>query len=341
MRVAIVNDLALAREVLKKTVLSAPGYSIAWVAESGEQAVHQASLDRPDVILMDLIMPGVDGVAATKTIMAKSPCPILLVTVSVSGNFNKVLEAMNHGGLDAVNTPTLDTRGAVVDGDKLLAKLDKIARARKNAAPLPVRHPLPGTGKSGEQAALPPMILLGASTGGPQAIAKILSDFPAGYPGIILIAQHIDADFAANMASWLRQHSPLPVLEVTPNMEMRPGAVHLACTNDHMMMTPTRRLDYVREPVAYPFRPSVDVLFSSVCSHWPNPGVAALLTGMGKDGAKGLLQLRRAGWQTIAQDKATSVVYGMPMEAAELNAAGQILPIDRIGPMIRILAGRT
>lgn len=338
MRVAIVNDLALAREVLKKTILSVPGYSLAWIAEDGETAIRNAAADRPDAILMDLIMPGVDGVEATKAIMAKCPCPILLVTVSVSGNFNKVMEAMNHGGIDAVNTPTLGANGAILDAEKLLQKLDKIAKSRKSPNTFNVSVPISSSAKNTDVRSLPPLVVIGASTGGPQAIGKILSDLPADFPGIVLIAQHIEADFASRMVLTLGHQTPLKVVAAKPDVELVPGTVYLACTNDHMIMTSSRRLDYVREPMAYPFRPSVDVLFQSVRVNWPKTGVAALLTGMGKDGAKGLLDLRRAGWQTIAQDQASCVVYGMPMEAAELNAASQILPLDRIGPMIRLLS---
>jgi two-component system response regulator WspF len=131
MRIAIVNDLALAREVLRRLVLSVPGHAIAWTAADGEEAVRKAAQDRPDLILMDLVMPLLDGVEATRRIMAQSPCPILLVTSSVSGNFNMVYRAMGHGGLDAVNTPVLGRDGTVQDGEGLLARIAKVARALK------------------------------------------------------------------------------------------------------------------------------------------------------------------------------------------------------------------
>ena len=143
MRVAIVNDLALAREVLRRLVLSVPGYTIAWTAVDGAEAVDRAGRDRPDVILMDLVMPVMDGVEATRRIMAASPCPILLVTSSVSGNFNKVYEAMGHGGLDAVNTPTLGPDGQVRDSEGLLARLAKLGRSRRGFSVPPLRRANP------------------------------------------------------------------------------------------------------------------------------------------------------------------------------------------------------
>src|SRR5262245_17047618 len=133
MRVAIVNDLALAREVLRRLVVGAPGYSIAWTAVDGAEAVRRAAEDRPDVILMDLVMPVMDGVEATRRIMAATPCPILLVTSSVTGNFNLVYRAMGHGGLDAVNTPTLGSDGKVKDSEGLLSRIARLDRARAGA----------------------------------------------------------------------------------------------------------------------------------------------------------------------------------------------------------------
>src|SRR5262249_1624873 len=134
MRVAIVNDLALAREVLRRLVIGVPGFSVAWTAADGAQAVRRAAPDPPDVVLMDLVMPVMDGVEATRRIMAESPCPILLVTSSVSGNFNLVYQAMGHGGLDAVNTPTFGPDGTVKDGESLLARLAKLDHAKQSPA---------------------------------------------------------------------------------------------------------------------------------------------------------------------------------------------------------------
>src|SRR5436190_4006758 len=135
MRVAIVNDLLLAREVLRRVVTSVPGYSIAWTAENGEEAVRRAAEDRPDAILMDLVMPVLDGVEATRRIMAASPCPILIVTSSLTGNFEMVYAAMGHGGLDAVNTPSVGARGEFAEAQGLLDRIAKLARARRHESP--------------------------------------------------------------------------------------------------------------------------------------------------------------------------------------------------------------
>ena len=273
--------------------------------------------------------------------MAATPCPILLVTSSVTGNFSKVYEAMGHGGLDAVNTPVLGPDGKVQDAEGLLARLAKLARAKeavastglftalstKAAAPPPAK---PETGTS-----LPPVLALGASTGGPDALARILHVLPATLPAAVIVVQHIGVDFAPSLLTWLQGQTSLRLKAAAEGVELRPGEVLLAATNDHLVVRSDRRLGFTAEPVDYPYRPSVDALFYSLAAHWPRPGVAVLLTGMGADGAKGLLKLRQSGWFTIAQDQATCVVYGMPQAAALLDAACRIVPLPEIAAVIQ------
>jgi two-component system response regulator WspF len=330
MRVGIVNDLALAREVLRRLVASVPGYQVAWMAVDGAEAVCRAAEDQPDVILMDLVMPVMDGVEATRRIMAATPCPILLVTSSVTGNFNLVYQAMGHGGLDAVNTPTLGPDGKVRDSEGLLARLAKLDQARRlpasKCAALP-EHVSARDAKAGQDA---PLVALGASTGGPEALAQILSQLPADLSAGIIIVQHIAADFAPSLSVWLQSRTPLRVGLAEANHQIMPGQVLIAATNDHLVLKPDGRLTYTSEPADFPYRPSVDVFFRSLASNWPWPGIAVLLTGMGCDGGQGLLALRQAGWHTIAQDQASSIVYGMPRAAVELGAACEILPLNRI-----------
>jgi two-component system response regulator WspF len=336
MRVAIVNDLSLARQVLRQLVLSVPGYTIAWMAADGAEAVRRAAQDRPDVILMDLIMPVMDGVEATRRIMADSPCPILVVTSTVAGNFSKVYEAMGHGGLDAVNTPTLSTDGKIKDGDGLLARLARLAQVGPGE-PCPGPAPTAGGRPAVPPASHPavPVLALGTSTGGPQALSQVLGALPARCAAAVLVVQHIAAEFTPSLATWLQGWVALPVRVARAGDEPKAGEILLACTDDHLVLQPNRRLAYVAEPVDYPYRPSVDVLFGSLAAHWGRPGVAVLLTGMGNDGARGLAQLRQAGWWTLAQDEASCVVYGMPKAAAQLGAACQVLPLGKVAGAIQ------
>ena len=299
MRVAIVNDLALAREVLRRLVIGVPGYSVAWTAADGAEAVRRAAQDRPDVVLMDLVMPVMDGVEATRRIMAECPCPILLVTSSVSGNFNLVYRAMGHGGLDAVNTPTFGPDGKVKDGESLLARLAKLDHAKQSPAASQARPETtafaPGTNKPAVRTRVPPLLALGSSTGGPEALAKILEELPAGFPAAVVIVQHIAADFAPSLAAWLQGRTSLSVSIAAQGSEPKPGHVLVAATNDHLLLKPEHRLAYMAEPADFPYRPSVDVFFESLAENWPRPGVAVVLTGMGNDGGRGLLsQIGRA-----------------------------------------------
>jgi two-component system response regulator WspF len=338
MRIAIVNDLALAREVLRRLVVSVPEHTVAWMAENGLEAVRHAAQDRPDIILMDLVMPVMDGVEATRQIMIATPCPILLVTSSVTGNLNQVYAAMSEGGLDAVNTPTLGPDGKVRDGEAILSRIAKLARTQQapalRAGVSEFSTAKPTCPPVARQVQRAPLVVIGASTGGPEAVAQVLSAFPQDFPAAVVVVQHIAAEFAPGLANWLTGRSRLPVRLARQAEEPEPGAVLLAGTDDHLILRPDLRLAYAPHPIAYPYRPSIDELFASVARYWPANGVAVLLTGMGADGARGMLLLKQAGWYTIAQDKSTSVVYGMPKAALDLNAVCQCLPLPNIGTKI-------
>lgn len=333
MRIGIVNDMALAREALRRVVLTVPEHQIAWLAEAGVEAIERTRTDTPDLILMDLIMPGIDGAETTRRIMTETPCPILVVTASVDTNMGKVYEAMGHGALDAVDTPTLGQRGEVAGAAPLL---EKIATIGKLIGKVPFRTVTPKAPPSRPPAFGPGelMVAIGSSTGGPNALAEILAAFPKGWTIPVVVIQHVDLAFAPGLAHWLSERSALEVKIAREGQRVEPGTVLLAATNDHLELDRDRCLRYVREPLGQSYRPSVDVFFASLLAHWPDGGVAALLTGMGRDGATGMLALKRAGWHTIAQDEPTSVVWGMPKAAAELGAASRILPVSAIGPAI-------
>jgi two-component system response regulator WspF len=329
MRIGIVNDMPLACEALRRVVTDMPGHRVAWTARDGIEAVVLAGRDRPDLILMDLLMPRMDGAEATLRIMDECPCPIVIVTATINGHLNKVYEAMGNGALDAVETPRLGPRGELAGAAELR---EKIATVGKLIGPDPqLAFGAEGLPRGPSAPVAPfPLVLLGASTGGPNALAEILGGLPEAWRACILIVQHVDASFASGLAQWLARRTGHPIEPATEGDRLGPGRRLLAATNDHMVLNPDRRLAYVAEPRDLSYRPSVDLLFASVAAHWPEPGVAALLTGMGRDGAEGLLRLRRRHWHTIAQNEATSVVYGMPRAAAELGAAAQVLPLAKI-----------
>lgn len=333
MRIAIVNDMPLAVEVLRRVIASAPEHTLAWIAVNGREAVEKCRQDCPDLILMDLIMPVMDGVQATARIMQSTPCAILVVTSTVEGNAALVFEAMGGGALDAVGTPVFGAGMTITGGRELLKKIATIEKLLLKSPPTQ-RAALP-TQKGGAGDHPPALVAIGSSTGGPKALAEILSTLPPLLGAALVIVQHVDVQFAPGLVTWLNDHTPLRVDLAREGVRPAPDTVLVAGTNDHLVIGADLACHYTPDPRDYPYRPSVNAFFLSLERHWPRQGLAVLLTGMGKDGAEGLAALRQAGWHTIAQDKETSVVYGMPAAAAELNAAVEILPLGRIAAAIR------
>ena len=326
MRIGIVNDLPMAVEALRRAIMLRPAHQIIWVARHGAEAVELCTREKPDIVLMDLMMPVMDGVEATRRIIAVNPCPILVVTASVQDHAAKVFEAMGAGALDAVDTPVFNTTASLAGASPFLTKLDLMSRYLNSSKGTPVDPPqsiLPAASKA-------QLLAIGTSAGGPAALVAILSKLPRNFPAAVVLIQHVDVQFAGAMAEWLNTQSTLPVRLAREGDRLTPGTVLLAGTNDHLRLTRSQQLGYVEEPVEYFYRPSVNVFFESVARHWQGNVVGVLLTGMGRDGAEGLKALRDGGAHTIAQDQATSAVYGMPKAAAQLNAAVEVLPLDQI-----------
>lgn len=334
MRIAIVNDMKMAVESLRRVLIFSGIHEIAWVAYDGLEAVRLCQKNCPDLILMDLIMPIMNGVQATAQIMQHSPCPILVVTSSVHHNSAQVFEAMGAGALDAVNTPELGLNGEGQGRDDLLKKIATLqilidaegTLQRKPSKVEKFKHP--------KIKNISPLVVIGASSGGPQALLKILSGLPKNYNASILLAQHVDAQFAGDLAQWLDSQCKVHVRLAQCGDIPIPGTVLMAGTSDHMIMTKEGKISYIAEPVDEVYRPSVDVLFNSVAQYWTSEVMGVLLTGMGRDGANGLLSLREKGCYTMAQDRASSAVYGMPKAAADAGAVIDVLPVEMMSSVL-------
>jgi two-component system response regulator WspF len=253
------------------------------------------------------------------------------VTTSVAGNAAKVFDAMGYGALDVVRIPVLGPSGDMAGAQ---AFLDKIATIEKliGYQRQPVHRPKRETPSTGS--GVPNLVALASSTGGPHALAVILSSFPRRSDTAVVIVQHLDMQFAEGLAEWLNEQSRFHVILARQAMRIEPGMAFLAATNDHLVLAVDLTLRYTREPIDNPYRPSVDTFFGSLRKHWPTPGVAVLLTGMGNDGAGGLLALYQAGWHTIAQDQNSSIIYGMPGTAVRMGAAAEVLPLPEIARAI-------
>ena len=336
-RVLVVEDSLTVRRRLCEVLAEDPELEVAGEAEDGRKAIDLCRTLRPDVVTLDMMLPVMTGLAATEYIMAHFATPILIVSSSTNrGELFKTYDALAAGAVDVLEKPA----GDELQGDwdaRLRSAVKMVARIKVITHP---RGRLARTGRPAEPLlpALRPrstryrVVALGASTGGPAAVVQILRDLPADLPVPMLLVLHIGAPFAPALAEWLDAQTALRVryaVEGEP-LEQAAGAVLMAPPDRHLAVR-GGRLALSDEPERHSCRPSVDVLFESVARSCGDEAVACLLTGMGRDGAAGLLEVRRAGGLTFAQDEATSVVYGMPREAVLLGAAERVLPLGEIG----------
>ncbi|MEG1039158.1 MAG: chemotaxis response regulator protein-glutamate methylesterase [Pseudomonas sp.] len=327
MKIAIVNDMPMAVEALRRALAFEPAHQVIWVASNGAEAVKRCAEQIPDLILMDLIMPVMDGVEATRRIMAETPCAIVIVTVDRQQNVHRVFEAMGYGALDVVDTPSLGAGDPKEASAPLLRKILNIGwliGQQRSNTPRPIAVPLR------EVAQRQGLVAIGSSAGGPAALEVLLKGLPREFPAAIVLVQHVDQVFAAGMAEWLSSASGLRVRLACEGEPPQAGQVLLAGTNHHIRLLKSGNLAYTAEPVNEIYRPSIDVFFESVARYWRGDAVGVLLTGMGRDGAQGLKLMRQQSFLTIAQDQQSSAVYGMPKAAAAIDAAMEIRPLERI-----------
>lgn len=340
MRIGIVNDTPMMVEVLRRVIAETGRHELIWIARDGEEAVQMCAWQLPDVVLMDLLMPKVDGVEATRRIMQATPCPILVVTSDMGTSAGKIYEALGHGALDATQTPALIGAAGKRDAAALIEKIDNLGLLPPEAVAPPPRPKAPPPALPARAAGDTQLVAVGASAGGPAALSVILKALPRDFAGAMVIVQHIDEAFAPGMAEWLQQQCVLKVRLAQEGDQPRSGEVLLAGSNKHLVFKGGDTLGYASGSPGDVYRPSVDMFFNSVAKHWPGRAIGVLLTGMGRDGAAGLKALRDDGCHTIAQDQKSCAVYGMPKAAVALNAAVEVLPVTGIAARLQgILTG--
>lgn len=329
-RVGIVNDVRLSAEVLRRVVSSDSLLAVCWIASDGLEAVRLCREQPPDIVLMDLVMPRMNGVEATREIMATTPCPILVVTSTVEGHLDMVYEAMGLGARDVVTTPTTGDPRSGDTGGLLLRKIHTLLRLADDARAMTPVAGVAAPDTAMRVAARPPLVAIGASTGGPAAVATIIAALPRGFRAAVVVVQHIDNAFVEGLCDWLGSRCALPVRIAAAGAAPLAGTIHVSAAARHLRLSAAGTFDYTDAAANAFYRPSVDVFLDSAACHAPPGSVGILLTGMGRDGAEGLLAMRRAGFHTIAQSASSCVVAGMPVAAVELGAATAIATPDAI-----------
>jgi two-component system, chemotaxis family, protein-glutamate methylesterase/glutaminase len=357
LRILVVEDSLTIRRRLCEILAADPELDVIGEAEDGKRAIELCEALRPDVLTLDIVMPVMSGLTATEYIMAYMPTPILIVSASTNrGELFKTYDALAAGAVDVLEKPAIDDTDGTwerrfIAALKLIAKIKVIThpRARLNGTERTVAAvqpspppPAPMSQHRGLQLARPYGVLaIGASTGGPAAIVQVLRALPRGLPVPVLFVLHIDEPFGAAFAEWLDSQTPHRVSYARDReaIDSLRGQVIMAPPGRHLTVS-GGRIRLSTEAPRHSCRPSVDVLFESLAVDRGAEVLACLLTGMGRDGAAGLLAIRRAGGFTVAQDESTSVVYGMPREAVLLGAAQRVLPLEQIGPDIAQVLGR-
>ncbi len=333
-RVLLVDDSPIALHILQRLLSRAPDIQVVGTAANGKDALDLLPLLHPDVICTDLHMPVMDGLEFTRAVMSNQPQPILVLSVSVEASSHNVFQLLEAGAVDVYPKPR-DILDA--DQDKLAKELASKIRViagvhvfRRNGATK--RAPLPPL-------ALPPhspvrIVAIGASTGGPQALREILIRLPADFPLPVVCVQHIGSDFLSELVTWLNEAAPLPVRKAAQGEIPQAGIVYFAPEDTHLEFDDSGRFELSHAPPSEGHRPSVSVMLRAIARRYGTGAVGVLLTGMGRDGAEGMLDIATAGGVTIAQDEASCVVYGMPREAVALGAAQHVLPLEQIAPAL-------
>ncbi|HLK40793.1 MAG TPA: chemotaxis-specific protein-glutamate methyltransferase CheB [Polyangiaceae bacterium] len=343
-RVLVVEDSLTVRKRLVAILKSDPEIDVIAEAVDGKAAIELCDQYRPDVVTMDMMLPVMTGLAATEYIMAHFPTPILIVSASTNrGELFRTYDALAAGALDVLEKPIGDDRddgwgSKFLATVKLVSRIKVITHLRAKLSGAPRRPPSDPVRETPAFRA----IAMGASTGGPAALRQILRALPPDFPLPILLVMHIAEPFGAAFAEWLDGTSPLPVAFAADGDPVPPvgQARVLLAPPDHHVVVRHGAVGLTRDPERHSCRPSVDILFESVADDLGPRAIGCLLTGMGRDGADGLLKMRRAGGTCLAQDEASSVVYGMPREAARLGAAQRVLSLDDIGgALVRLARG--
>ncbi len=350
-RVLIVDDSAFMRKVLETIFNADDQLQVVGHAKDGREAVALAESLKPDVITMDINMPHVDGLQATAEIMTTNPRPIVVVSSESREGADSTLRALELGAIEFVAKPTsgvdLDmqsVREELLRKVRMAAKV-RVVRTASRVASTIRNAPAATRPRSAESFPMSastsgldqrfPVVVLGASTGGPATVMRLAPGFTADFPAAVILVQHMPAAFTTQYTAQLAEFTSIRVKEAEANEPLRPGTLYVCPGGQHLRISPTGRLQLDgTSGRVNGYLPNIDVTMESVASYAGAMGIAAILTGMGNDGAAGCQAIKRAGGLVLAQDEATCVIFGMPFEAIKVGAVDEVLGIDDIYPAI-------
>lgn len=354
--ILLVEDSPVALMILKRILTSSSEIEIVGVAHNGVEALEMISRLQPKVICTDLHMPKMSGLELTRRVMAECPCPILVISASVNQqeDAQNVFQLLQAGAVDIFPKPTVEllseyeqikreliTKIKILSGVSVFTQypgtrsLESTIKTSRS-----LEHEKLSTKKSNNRPSLashfasPRVIAIGASTGGPQALFTILKSLPANFPIPIFCVQHISVGFLDGLVDWLSTECLLKIVIAQVGDVPLPGTVYFAPDHYHLQLNQQGRIALSRDLPVSGHRPSITVMFQTIAAYYRQSTLAILLTGMGRDGAEGLLAIAQAGGITIAQDEQSCVVFGMPKEAIALGGAQHILPVSQIAPML-------
>ncbi|MEQ5814265.1 chemotaxis response regulator protein-glutamate methylesterase [Marinobacter sp. NFXS11] len=338
--VFIVDDSAVVRQVLSQLLAADPGIRVSGAAPDPIFAMQKMQRDWPDVIILDVEMPRMDGITFLRNLMKERPTPVVICSTLTEKGADTTLQALSAGAVDIITKPKIGLRDFLQSGGQHMVQVLKAAARAKTGAIRTHRQLTAAEPKVAPPTAMTrttdKVVALGTSTGGTQALETVLTRLPADCPGIVVV-QHMPEKFTAAFAHRLNQLCRCEVREAVDGDRVIPGLVLIAPGGKHMQLRRSGaqyRVGVADGPPVNRHKPSVDVLFRSVATTAGRNALGIIMTGMGDDGAKGLLAMRQAGAHTIAQDQETSVVFGMPREAIEIGAAMEVLPLESMAEAI-------
>jgi len=345
-RVLVVDDSAFMCRVLQEIINADPQLEVVGQGRDGRDGVALAESLRPDVITMDINMPHVDGLQATELIMSQHPRPIVIVSSESREGTASTLKALELGAIDFVSKPTsgidLDmktVREELTRKLKLAAKVRVVRTATRSKLPAPHVH-LPAPANPAASAAMTncggkfPIVAIAASTGGPAAVTRVVAGLPRDLPAAVFLVLHMPAAFTKQFTVQLAEVSALPVKEAEANETVHPGTIYLCPGSHHLQVSPAGKIQLDAGPRIDGYRPSADMAFETIADYARAMTIGVVLTGMGNDASKGVKAVKAAGGSVIAQDEATSMIFGMPAEAIKTGAVDEVLALDDISAAI-------